>query len=1836
MSKLDTKIESWKKSLLDFGKRNRLINFKEAKRATLKIMKPECDLLYNDLVIQEKELVFSSMEKSFANIKNNFEEERLFDEEDNEITEGDLFSDRSFKEEQKTLASLRSKARLSTEEQGINTLYMTFGSLKWTENNNSNEILISPLILVPITITIESLVSSYKIHLHEDEIVINPTLAYKLDNDFGIDITTFDEQELPSVYFKKLKNVISTFIDWEITPDTHMALLTFLKINMYKDLENHKERIYGNEIISAIAGDGNKIDLPSDCINFNHDKNTRPIDTFQIMDADSSQQDAILLSKRNVSFVLQGPPGTGKSQTITNIISEALADGKKILFVSEKNAALQVVYKRLTNAGLSEFCLALHDYKASKKEILQNLSKTLDLKQNPTKTKDEAFQMLNALEEKREKLNKYQRQLHTVVEPLHKTIFEINGELAKLVNTPDLIFSIEENVANITFADLQQWRLLLIEFSRTIGKLSSDYANNPWYNCKVPIVTHELRQDINFHFKEVLPLIESLSKIYKKSIETFTLPFSSNWDSIQNIIVVLSIASDSPLFPTNWITEENLTVLKDETIQQQNIFNKICQWRKFILAKYDSAIINDIDIKKYKDKFDTAVSGLTAEVNPEKYDITRIHVNIDKILLEAENLIKRIDKVQKLQKLNEEFFDCIKFPTRTSDFAEYIQVLNNLKKNPSPTEKWFTPVDSLRQEIINIILSAQKAFEGISINKDVLFQNFDKEILDVDASDLLCKFRTEYKSIFRFFKSEYKQNLKLICSYYKGVKKISSTNIILSLEKVKQIKDNEKWLQENKDKLEILLGTNYAGKYTNWDSVLDKYNAFNTVYDSPIVRMSPKLKDLLFRQVLPLSEIDTLLELIKIGRIETLLEDAGELCAQLNIKSDIMSVSVRIKSVLTYCEICKGTFSLFVSLSKIQDFSYEDLLSDINIIEEIQEHRISIQEESANYNHRYGKYWDFYDTNWDKIKTAIEYAIRFRETIEEFKLPQTFATEISTNAGIVIKAKSIMSELQRLYNQAFEHFNWICNLFNENEKIKEQNLDDLYVRINSCYNHVTLLDEWIDFRSIREKCKDKGLTSYIKAVEEYKISTNEIEKAFLKRFYHLWLDAILPQYEEVSSFRTKIHEDSIKEFRYLDKEQQNIAKQRIRQILSDKLPDFTGPTSANDETGILRRELSKQRRIMPLRKLFKAIPNLMTSLKPCFMMSPLSVSIFLEADSYEFDLVIFDEASQVCTENAIGAIMRGKQAIIVGDSEQLPPTNFFNTTIGESDYDIDDVDADKEDGAYDSILDEALTVLPERSLLWHYRSKHEHLIAFSNAKIYGGKLITFPSPIDKESNVGVEYIYIQDGVYERSGKKCNQKEAQRVCQLVFEHYRKYPNRSLGVVTFSEAQQSAIETEIRQQRLNSPQFEKFFDEDINEPFFIKNLENVQGDERDTIIFSIGYAKDLHGVLYMNFGPLSREGGYRRLNVAITRAKYNIKLVGSIVPTDIEYASSEGVKMLRAYIDFAIRGYVAIEGEFSVPDYVCTESPFEESVYDFIVSKGYLVTTQVGCSGYRIDMAIKHPQRNSAYVLGIECDGATYHSSRTARERDRLRQTVLEDMGWDFYRIWSTDWVKDTKTQQQLLLEAIQSAIDNYSDSVREVNNDFNNESDYSESIRPEEFNEQQGYGFAEYVEADPYDYLSRCNGDASGVIEYIVSIEQPICKILLFRRMALVYGNKKVSNKVVENVEYQLRYKCSNIVKTGDALTLKNFTGPIQVRIPAKFEKPRDIDLIPAQELEEAIETIVSKSFGISKNALILETARGLGYARTGTNIQTRLISIINDLVSKSILKNIDAHITIVD
>jgi len=440
--------------------------------------------------------------------------------------------------------------------------------------------------------------------------------------------------------------------------------------------------------------------------------------------------------------------------------------------------------------------------------------------------------------------------------------------------------------------------------------------------------------------------------------------------------------------------------------------------------------------------------------------------------------------------------------------------------------------------------------------------------------------------------------------------------------------------------------------------------------------------------------------------------------------------------------------------------------------------------------------------------------------------------------------------------------------------------------------------------------------------------------------------------------------------------------------------------------GILRHEIQKKRRHMALRELMTKIPDALTKLTPCLLMSPLSIAQYLGANSSTFDLVIFDEASQIPPWDAIGAMARARQVVMVGDPKQLPPTNFFNRA--QSDQDDDDVEEDLE-----SILDECLGAnLPVRHLNWHYRSRHETLIAFSNQHYYGGQLVTFPAPVTKDDAVSLHPV---NGTHAKGGDRTNPNEAKAVvadmvARLTEPDFRR-SGLTLGVVTFNANQQKLIEDLLDQARREYPEIETYFSDDNTlEPVFVKNLESVQGDERDIIYFSLTYGPDPGGRLSLaSFNQLTRQGGERRLNVAITRARHEMRVFASFraEQLDLSRTSAKGVRDLKHFLEFAERGERALL-ESDTGSQGGFESPFEQAVARALEQRGWRVQTQIGVSAFRIDLGIVDPDAPGRYLVGVECDGATYHRSATARDRDKLREQVLRGLGWEIVRVWSTDW------------------------------------------------------------------------------------------------------------------------------------------------------------------------------------------------------------------------------------
>lgn len=610
----------------------------------------------------------------------------------------------------------------------------------------------------------------------------------------------------------------------------------------------------------------------------------------------------------------------------------------------------------------------------------------------------------------------------------------------------------------------------------------------------------------------------------------------------------------------------------------------------------------------------------------------------------------------------------------------------------------------------------------------------------------------------------------------------------------------------------------------------------------------------------------------------------------------------------------------------------------------------------------------------------------------------------------------------RLFRDIIDNFNDLLDNVNQLQSHFDQNhldithlkKDVLVGRLNQFILHQDEIYSYVDYYFSLNRCISRDLGDFAKRAITSGLKDDYVQ-VFYKKFYDLLIEHYLL---ELSPNHNSVGLDSARlNFAEAERMIHNIARHDVEKRIIGNIPNFNGVEGMNSEVTTLRSEANKTRKHLPFRVLFSRIPNLILKLKPCLMMSPLSVSTFLRDTKLEFDTVIFDEASQVKPENAIGALFRAKQYIITGDKEQLPPTNFFQY-VDDEEIHSDEIN---DTSSYDSILDVASSYLRLLKLRWHYRSKFEELIRPSNKEIYHN-LITFPSRTKPQIFEGVQFIYV-NGVYV---DRRNELEADKVVETVVQLISQYGStKSIGVVTFNTEQQLLIERKLNHFRHKHPDYETFFTDKELDSFFVKNIETVQGDERDIIIISVGYGPDGNGKMSMNFGPLNQSNGYRRLNVAVTRAKIGLIMIASFhsVDIDINRTQARGVVFLKHYLEFAENGEDTRVDDLN--EFASFDSPFEEDVYNELVSMGYEVKKQVGSSGYRIDLAVVDPQHPGHFLLGIECDGATYHSSKSVRDRDRLRQQVLENRDWTIYRIWSTDWFKNKTYQVRKLKTFIQN-------------------------------------------------------------------------------------------------------------------------------------------------------------------------------------------------------------------
>ena len=1472
------RLAKWKSKLLDLTLRNRLLNFKPTK-TNLHIVCPDAGALEDSLseghefrLRPAPKIMAGEDPRAAAVFSDRTGKSPLDALAEDALARREMIVDLPEEQLDGRLTEIFRAAETGKEEGGVNTLFLSFGLLQWLEDKNAETAHLAPILLIPVSLSRQSVRSGFRLTRHDDDALVNPTLVQKLWQDFNLRLPSFetlptDDKGLDvDKILQTFRVAVGEIAGWEVKDQVHLGIFSFTKYLMWKDLQDRQERLKENAVVAHLIDNPGKAFAATD-LGFapeDLDDTHKPEDLFAPLLADSSQLRAICVASDGKNLVVEGPPGTGKSQTITNLISHLLAEGKTVLFVSEKMAALEVVHRRLTSIGLGPFCLELHSAKAKKSDVLKQLGFALEAAGART---------VRDWDMEAERLAVLRQELNSVVRALHRehsnglTIYEALGTCVK-------------------YADRQP-------------------ASMEWTDPSVH--SHSDLEGLRDVSRQIAALASQLPDIARHPLSTLE---KSDWS------------------PT---------------------------WQEQLLSAASS------------------LNQAAANLHDAAAPMLRLFGLPDAGL-------------------------------SLNDFSHFDSLADTLIRAPDvPAGVARTAHDEGARGLLRKLrdhgLRRQQAWDSLN-------GSYAETVTELNAADVGAHWQGAQATWWprRWFAK--RTVTKTLGAYRTDGQRPDDADVETLAASLAKINAEDEAIAGMAVEVEKLLHDKFDRHRTNWDSIRE-FEAWAEAFSEAVIHMAG-------------SDLD------RLGALR----------------------------------------------SKLQPYTSEN--------------RALLKPTGA-------------------IGAGL---VRFRDAHREFEASLHRASELACCSKDWLQGQSAAGALQRVQGI-----------------------------VQGWQIAARQIQPWCGWQRVKAKAFASGLAGLVRALEAGEVALPEIAEHFEFSYRSWWSKKAVDREPVLCAFSSADHERKIGEFRRADERFQKLTEQYVAARLAGQVPSSSALVpEAESEMGKLRRELQKQRRHMPIRQLVQSLPSLLSRLKPCLLMSPLSVAQYLDAGHAPFDVVIFDEASQIPVWDAVGAIARGKQLVCVGDPKQLPPTNFFNRVDVEDDSCSEDDVQDLE-----SILDECLSIgLPKLGLNWHYRSRHESLITFSNVTYYENRLVTFPSPVTDDRAVRFERV---QGVYDRGGSRTNRAEAEAIVRAIEHHFLNAATRgrSLGVVTFNQAQQNLIENLLDARRRASQALDNAIAQAAVDPLFIKNLENVQGDERDVIYFSVTYGPDAAGKVSLNFGPLNTEGGHRRLNVAVSRARHSIVVFSTLMPEQIDLARvrAAGVRDLKSYLEFAIRGPRAIV-EQAFPTGREPDSPFEVQVISALRNKGWSVHPQVGVSGYRIDIGIVDPRASGSYLLGVECDGRTYHSGATARDRDRLRHLILEGLGWNLHRVWSTDWWLDPQNALGRLLTRLENLANAEPPAITEGADAGSEDTD--EAAGTEQKSEEAVYArlvepaptelpkaFTEYHPADVTGgspdafYQDAARRQLRQQLLDVVNAEGPVADSILFMRVARAWGLRRTGRQIRETL-----------------------------------------------------------------------------------------------------------------
>ncbi len=1545
------------------------------------------------------------------------------------------------------------EAQSAIEETGTNMLYLVFGFLEFYESDDADRPLNAPLLAIPVSlkrggIDPHTRLSRYDLTYSGEEITENLSLREKLKQEFGIHLPELKEEERPEDYVDRVRQAIARKHRWRVKRQMILGLLSFAKMMLVQDIDpknwpggRGNSKLLEHPIVQGLflgnsTGDSNDNDAAPYPID---DQRENGFGLELIYDGDTSQHRALIDALSGKNMVINGPPGTGKSQTITNLIALAMLRGKKVLFVSEKLAALEVVKHRLDQAGLGNFCLELHSHKTDKKRVVEEIKKRRDSRHDTPRGLEDK---LRVLDERRKRLKGYADLMNSKLgNELGLSVFEVlwkaehyrkKASLSESEGSLEALVVEEALHANVTRLD--EMRRAIADLALHYREIGSYGPQHPWFgffpdrlnpgdNLRLRRFLTDLIEDTR-RFDQAMQVLRQNAFAQLPGSKAELQAFAQCVQALEEpgpcvITELLSrfFSPNDPMARSGQILIEQLQKLCDEARHLAQATENMLQPAEVIT--------------------ETTVREVQTALRVFRYQriATRTLKYIEKIVVDVRSAVTQI--------------------RRALDFFRDTAALTGLPFDATDasilcTHDIVAIAHQLPQELLALRhprLDHPLARETLSRAREQLSNlNQQQQALErlfwlddqPDGSELLQAIRIlrQGDKWYRVFQREW----RWACRLHKTLSRDKNANKSAAdrLEELTELARYRKAVAQFQRSQEYseAFGMLFCGMDTDFGKI------------DQLVTWCEKARTTLLRHGLSSEALDlTTFDSSRLSRLALRMEPAQahyqemqEAAERINhalrdtaIYDDTANTSHPWTERLTALETFLNEIE--ASVRQLRPLGSSTLTPEeiLNAVDACRRYTSLLEqiENQADVQNLLGDHFGGLNTDFPSIFETIAWGRKVMRASLPDETKDALLTGEASERLVSLKQAAADAWEAASFDERFGDKMRQCGDFNWEQWNSAGSpvgnqipTEAMRARARLALDNMDGLLSWAQYNRARDEIIELGLRSFAEKLESGDINSDTFEDAFLYRFYASIAISLFGSRYELGRFSGISHAQVREEFSRLDKEVILLRGRACAASIARQASPLSGVAGVRveerTEMALLNHLMALQRPRTPIRQMIRRAGRAIQELKPCFMMSPLSVAQYLEPGAVEFDLVVMDEASQLKIEEALGAIARGKQLVVVGDQKQLPPTSFFDRMMTTD----DELDEGTAVTTSESILDICSPLFSNRTLRWHYRSKHESLIAFSNHHFYDGHLIVFPSPYPKSKRLGLRFHHIQNGVYQN---RQNLQEAQQVVDAVLAHMHSRPDESLGVVTLNITQRDLIEELLNDRLKNHEEGEAYKArwEQEGWPFFVKNLENVQGDERDVIFISTTFGRAPGTtVVRQNFGPISRPTGWRRLNVLFTRARRSLHIFSSMQPEDIviDENTPEGTRTLKNYLEYAARGVLV------GPDITEREpdSDFEVVVADVLKSKSYEVQPQLGVAGYFIDIAVRNPDRPGEFLAAIECDGATYHSGASVRDRDRIRQEILESLGWKgkIWRIWSPDWFRNPQAEATRLLSFLE--------------------------------------------------------------------------------------------------------------------------------------------------------------------------------------------------------------------